>query len=70
MQEVQEDFFKVLKFINKDKVVHDILAQTQKEDGGELQTIRNLNGIKVWMASTTPRPLYPRVRTGAHCAGG
>jgi hypothetical protein len=32
--------------------------------------ILDLGARKGWMVSTTPRPLYPRVRPGTHCTGG
>ena len=35
-------------------------VQAQKGDRSELQTIRNLNAIKIWVVSTTLRPLYSR----------
>jgi hypothetical protein len=33
-------------------------------------SILNLNTRRVWVVSTTPRPLYHRKKPGTHCTGG
>jgi hypothetical protein len=39
-------------------------------DRGIALSFRDLGARRGWVASTTPRPLYPRERPGTHCTGG
>src|SRR5215510_3274133 len=39
-------------------------------DRGIALSFLDLGARRGWVLSTTPRPLYPRERSGTHCTGG
>jgi hypothetical protein len=58
------------RFRTNVKYVHPTTGHQRPRRGLEVSLILNLGARKGWVASTPPRPLYPRERPETHCTGG
>jgi hypothetical protein len=57
-------------FIKKVKSSRYKPEQAQRVDRGIALLFLDLGARRGWEVSTSPQPLYPRERPGAHCTGG